>query len=182
MVTAGYRREWVILRETVRDRANELVLSSNMPKLTRNEWIHWSSPTWQLSREVLRLMRVHKHALFFLFRLTHTCSKFLFLHKRSHTVNLFSAVSPLSQIYLASSGHTHAHTLAVQYGVAGGSVQPAVLIAVWTDGAHDTEPRRPKVGCYSSGELKHRIALCAVSWSWSGERGVRERRDPCAVI
>lgn len=80
--------------------------------------------------------------------------------------------------------HTHTHMLAVQYGVAGGSVQPAVLIAVWTDGAHDTEPRRPKVGRDSSGGAD--VPYCPVcycsSWSWSGERGARERHDPCAVI
>lgn len=34
------RGGWVILSETVRDCSNELVLSSNMPKFTQNEWIH----------------------------------------------------------------------------------------------------------------------------------------------
>lgn len=135
-----------------------------MPKLTWNEWIQWSTVSWQPSREVPRLMRAHRRALFSSFGLPALVSKFLFLHKCSHRLSLFCTVSPLSQIYLASSGLTHTHMLAVQCGGAGGSP------LCWTDGARDTEPRRPKVGCDSSGELAHRIALrVARTWSWSGE-------------
>lgn len=99
--------------------------------------------------------------------------KFLFLHKRTYR----DCSAPFRRLHKQNSRDvsegmpgSHAHTHACWRC----SVLPAGLISARTDGAHDPEPWRLKVGCYSTGELSQnstlRVSVSLKSeWEWESD-------------
>ncbi len=99
---------------------------------------------------------VHKHALFFLFRLNHTCSKFLFLHKLSRCFHKHTS----QERFLSW------HRMERQGGSPLGWLQYEQMVSViLSNGCPRLDTTLTESLCTDP--------LCA---------SVRERRDPCVVF